>query len=393
MKKNSPIVILIVTLLAMVSGSVCMNKVSPVLTYIISDFSISNSTYAGLLISIFVISGIFLSIPMGMLLTKYGVFKMGLISLVCIIAGSVIGAVAGNYGIMLTSRVIEGIGLMFLTTLGPTVVASSFTDKNRGAALGLLMCFMSFGQIISYNLTPIMAEHGSWQNFWWISAVLGLVGLILWIVFIRKVDSGSGSAESEQPETHAGNSLRNVIGNKAVLLICITLAVYMLSHMGVLNYLPTYLTTVAGLNTAVAGSVTSLACMIGIPVGIVGGVLADKCGSVKKVLGGCMIFLAVSFGIIHFFHGTGFIIFAVIYGIASMAQAGLCFTAVASVVDVRDGGTASALLNTFQWTGSFFSAILFGKLLDSFGWNSTFYMMIPIALIGAVTILLNPKLK
>ena len=123
-RKRSPGMVLVVMLISMVAGSICMNKVAPVLTNIVSDLAIANSTLSGMLMSIFVISGIFLSIPMGMLTTKYGTFKTGLFSLAAIIIGSSMGAVAGNYTLLLVSRMVEGIGLMFLATIGPAAVAS-----------------------------------------------------------------------------------------------------------------------------------------------------------------------------------------------------------------------------------------------------------------------------
>jgi len=128
-RKRSPGMVLVVMLISMVAGSICMNKVAPVLTNIVSDLAIANSTLSGMLIS-----GIFLSIPMGMLTTKYGTFKTGLFSLAAIIIGSSMGAVAGNYTLLLVSRMVEGIGLMFLATIGPAAVASSFSDEKRGTA-------------------------------------------------------------------------------------------------------------------------------------------------------------------------------------------------------------------------------------------------------------------
>ena len=180
----NPAAVLVIMLISMVAGAICMNKMSPVLSFVMADLGITTGQ-SGILISIFTLSGIFLSIPMGVLTTRYGVFKTGLFSLIAIVAGSALGAVAQNYGLMLFSRFIEGIGLMFLVTIGPASVGSAFSDEKRGTAMGLLMCFMSFGQIIALNIAPVMAESSSWRNFWWLSAAFGAVGLILWILFIR----------------------------------------------------------------------------------------------------------------------------------------------------------------------------------------------------------------
>lgn len=86
---------------------------------------------------------------------------------------------------MLVSRVIEGIGLMFLGTIGPAAVAQSYSDRKRGVAMGILMCYMSFGQILALNIAPVFATISSWKNFWWMNAAVGIVALVLWVIFIR----------------------------------------------------------------------------------------------------------------------------------------------------------------------------------------------------------------
>ncbi len=388
-KKRSPGIILVVMLVAMISGAICMNKVAPVLTNIVTDLEISNGTLSGFLISIFVFSGIFLSVPMGMLITRYGTYKTGLFSLFAIIIGSAIGAISSNYELLLISRFIEGIGLMFVATLGPAAVASVFSDKKRGTAMGLLMCFMSFGQIIAFNLAPAIALSGSWKSFWWVSAGFGVFALVLWVIFIRDFDEKTESSQ----DNSAGTALKDVLQNGSVWLVCITFFTYLLTHMGVFNYLPTYLTEVGGISATLAGTLTSITSLVGIPVGIVVGSIADKSGSRKIPLGINMLCLALLFGLIPLFNSSNYLLLVILYGLVSMSQAGLCFTAVMEVVKANQGGTAAAVLNTSQWVSIFISTILFGTLLDKYDWNMSFYIMVPIAIVGALTAFFNKKLK
>ena len=106
-----------------------------------------------------------------------------------------------------------------------------------------------------------------------------------------------------------------------------------------------------------------------------------------------MILLAVVIALIPLFKSANYLILLILYGIVSMSEAGLCFTAVTEVVRPVQVSTASAVLNTAQWIGAFLSTMIFGNLLDNFGWNISFYVMVPIALIGAISILSNKKLK
>lgn len=389
-KTKNPWMILVVMLISMMAGAICMNKVAPVLINIQEDLAISSSAQAGLLMSIFTFSGIILSVPMGVLTTKYGTFKTGLFSLICIIAGSVLGALSGSYGVMMFSRLIEGIGLMFLGTIGPAAVARAFAGRSSGTAMGLLMCYMSFGQIIALNIAPIIAAGSTWRNFWWVSAAFGVVALVLWLLLVR--DDKTAQAEASN---NAENkvTLGQVLSNKSVLLVCATFFTYCVAHFGVFNYLPTFMAEVGGISSTKAGSLTSIASLMGIPIGILGGVLADKWGSIKKPLALTMILFAVAVGITPFFGSNTYIVYVVIYGIVAMAEAGLSFAAVTTVVKPEEAAIASAALSTAQWLGAFLSTLVFGALLDAVGWTTTFFVMVPIAVVGVLAVLFNKKLK
>ena len=389
-KTKNPWMILVVMLISMMAGAICMNKVAPVLINIQEDLAISSSAQAGLLMSIFTFSGIILSIPMGVLTTKYGTFKTGLFSLICIIFGSVLGALSGSYGMMLISRLIEGIGLMFLGTIGPAAVARAFAGRNSGTAMGLLMCYMSFGQIVALNIAPIVAASSSWRNFWWISAVFGGVALVLWLLLVRDEKSDDTTAEVQTGEKV---SLGQVLSNRNMLLVCVGFFTYCVVHFGVFNYLPTYMTEVGGISATKAGSLTSIASLIGIPIGILGGVLADKWGSIKKPLGLTMVLFAVVVALTPMFGAGTYVIYVVLYGIVAMAEAGLSFAAVTTVVKPEEAAIASATLSTAQWLGAFLSTLIFGALLDACGWTTTFFIMVPIAVVGVLAILFNKKLK
>ncbi len=385
-KSKSPVLVMIIMLVAMTAGATCMNKMSPVLTDICTDLNIT-TTQSGLLLSIFVLSGIFLSIPMGVLTGKYGTFKTGLFSLICIVLGSAMGAVATGYGMMLVSRFLEGIGLMFLLCIGPPAVGKTATDANRGTLMGIVMCFMSFGQIIALNIAPAIG----WRTFWWFTAALGGAGLVLWVLFIRGIDDDDQEEAQAAPNTSA--MLSDVLKNGSVWMIALTFLAFMLAHMGAFNFLPTYLTEIGGLTAQKAGSLVSLASAIGIPVGILGGVLADKWGSRKKPLALTMILLGVLLFAMPMFSGSTYAVAMVFYGFFAMAEAGLCMTSISEVVPASQGSTATAVVNTGQWLGAFLGSTLFGAILDASNWNTSFRVMAVIAVLGAVATLCAKKLK
>lgn len=397
-KKVSPGLVLFMMLMSMTAGAMCLNKVAPLVPLLIQDMGLSGAGQAGLLISIFVFSGIFLAIPAGMVITKLGYFKTGIIALGAILIGSVIGAFNPGYAIMLASRIIEGIGLIFLMTLGPAAVSSVFSDEKRGSAMGLLMCFMAFGQIAMLNLAPRMAEASTWEIVWWFTALYALVFLVIWVLLLRNLDYTLGFDASEANADGGKKEKvsllpREVFLNKGIWLVGMTLLIYLIAEQGVISFLPTYLTDVRGLDAATAGSIVSVAPLVGIPVGIIVGIISDKMGSRKIPLGVLMVASAATYAFMPTFPTAMFVVLVVLFGIAVMGIVGLCVSAATELVAPSHGNMAVALINTFQWVGIFLSSTLVGLLIEMFGWDMMFYIMVPLTIVGALCAFIIPSNK
>ena len=169
--------------------------------------------------------------------------------------------------------------------------------------------------------------------------------------------------------------------------------VYLIAEQGVISFLPTYLAEVRGMDAAAASSIVSIAPLVGIPVGIVAGMVSDKMGSRKKPLGVLMLASAVTYALMPTWPTGVFIVLVVLFGIAVMGIVGLCFSAVAELVPPAQGDMAVALLNTFQWVGIFLSSSLVGLLIEAVGWDMAFYLMVPLTVVGAVCTFVTPKLR
>lgn len=381
--------VLTVMLMSMTAGAMCLNKVAPILSELSASLKLGGGSQSGLLISIFVLSGIFLAIPIGMIIAKCGMYRSGAVALLAIVIGSLIGAQNVSYEVMLISRAIEGIGLIFLATIGPVAVTNTFAEKNRGTAMGLLMCFMAFGQIIMMNFAPWASARFSWKGVWWTTAVYAAVLLVIWLITMRRIDA-------IQVEEHTEKSvpLREVLTNKSLWLVGLVLMLFLIAQQGVTGFWATYLNEVRGVDSQMAGSLISIASVVGIPVGIAVGGICDKVGSRRKPLGILMLACAAVYALMPVFPTSAYAVMIVLYGIATMGVVGVCFSMVSDAVNhSREVGLGSAFLNTMQWIGIFLSSTLFGIFQEGLGWNAAFFILVPISLLGAVLAFVNKKIR
>lgn len=393
-KTLSPWVVLIVMVMSMTAGALCMNKVAPITAQMITSLGLSSATQAGLLISIFAFAGIVLSIPVGFIITKFGSFKAGLIGILAALIGSVVGALTISYPVLLGSRLLEGVALVFLSTIGPVVTAKVFAPEKRGMAMGILMCYMSVGQILMFNLAPRMATTLGWSSVWWFTAVYSLITAIAWVLFVRDIDSLDRDSDNSNNKDIEKVSISEVAKNKYIWLVGFVFLITLVAQQGVIGFLTTYLVTVRGADAGWAGSIVSIAPMVGIPMSIVAGMISDKMGSRKWPIVICFIGGAVTFFLMTILPESTFFITSILLGVFTMPFAPLCFTAVTEVtVKPEHNGMASAIMNMLMFIGIFISSILFGYLVQNSGWDIAFYAMIGLYLFGAVFTALLKKLK
>jgi predicted MFS family arabinose efflux permease len=84
---QSPWFILIIVVLTSIAASFNQFKVPPVMPLLMEAFSQSASR-AGLLMSVFALTGLFLAIPAGFILQKIGYRAVGLLAIFCLILGA-----------------------------------------------------------------------------------------------------------------------------------------------------------------------------------------------------------------------------------------------------------------------------------------------------------------
>ncbi|MFQ5842149.1 MAG: MFS transporter, partial [Thermodesulfobacteriota bacterium] len=104
---------LFVLLTASVAAPLNQFKVPPVLPLLMDAFSLSVGR-AGLLMSVFALTGLILAIPVGFIFQKLGYRISGLLAVGSVIVGASIGAVSTGAGMMLISRLVEGLGMSFM---------------------------------------------------------------------------------------------------------------------------------------------------------------------------------------------------------------------------------------------------------------------------------------
>jgi predicted MFS family arabinose efflux permease len=269
--------ILAVLFLARTAMGFQFQAVAALSSWIVADFSI-DYTRLGLLIGLYLLPGIIVAYPGGLLGQYFGDKRIAVSGLVLMVAGGLLTA-SGDYPVVLAGRLISGGGAVLLNVLLTKMTIDWFVGREIGTALAVLVSSWPVGIGIALITLPWFAVHASaLAGFASTSAVAALV-LVLVVLIYRTPPAAGRPQQSNRTEY-----LRLSVGELG--LVSLAGAVWMLFNVGyilVVSFGPALLVS-NGLSQADAGFMTSLvawAIIITIPLG---GVLIDQIGHATTLM-------------------------------------------------------------------------------------------------------------
>ena len=274
-------VILVVAYIASVAAPLNQFKVPPVMPVLIEAFNLSLSS-AGLLMSVFAITGLILALPTGIILQRLGLKVTGLIAMGGLILGSILGALSSSAGLMLISRVIEGVGMGLIIVVAPASIAMWFPPEKQGTPMGIWATCVPLGSVLMFLLAPAMASSLGWQSIWWFGAAFAILAFVLVWLFMRMPPPQTQpvSKTGEQiPE--AAPSLGKALSNRGIWLLGLMFACFNMVFISLNTFYPTFLSSVRNYSIAEASTTTSLVMIAVIIAAPLAGILLDKIGSRK----------------------------------------------------------------------------------------------------------------
>jgi predicted MFS family arabinose efflux permease len=383
-------VILCVALLAGIAAPLNQFKVPPLLPVLIERFHLDLGT-AGMLMSIFAITGFILALPAGVILQKLGPKVTGLAALGLLAGGSALGALSSEAGLLFFSRLVEGAGMGLIAVVAPAVIASWFPPEKRGVPMGIWATWVPLGNLIMFNVAPALGMAAGWQAVWWAGAGFALLAFILYWLLIRLPVAAVDPAGTTGQAAEAAPNLGRALLNRNIWLLALAFGCLNLVFVGAIGtYYPTFLSTQRGFSLAGAASLASLSLPVGVLLAPFAGLLTDRVGARKP-------FILVSFAALAVWMAFPFSISAglipaalVVVGLLSVVIPTATFSAAPEVMGGPHlAGIGLAVIILWQNLGQLLGPAIFGGLVEKVGWVAAGYWMIPVLLVGVVAIWLT----
>jgi MFS family permease len=176
--------ILFASFYAFVAFAFTFQLVPPLIPSIIEEFNLTNAE-AGLLMSIVLVPGIFLSLPAGLFVERYGVRQVGFASLVCVVLGCFVTATANSFMMVLAGRLILGLGGSFVIPTTATIIPQWFTRKELGKAMGIYGINMPFATAIAFPSASVSMLAYGWRFPFYIGLAIGITATAVFMAVVK----------------------------------------------------------------------------------------------------------------------------------------------------------------------------------------------------------------
>jgi MFS family permease len=386
MKSKSPWFILIIILLASMAAPLNQFKVPPVLPLLMEAFGAS-AAQAGLLMSLFAITGLFLALPAGFIFQKLGYRLTGLIAILSLVIGAASGALTRAFDIMLATRFVEGAGMSLMSVVAPAVIALWFSEEKRGKAMGVWAVWVPLGSTIMFLLAPALAGRWNWPGVWWFGGIYAVGVGFLYLLFIkpgpaRRSESGKKGL-SPGPRDQG---LARVLSNRDLWLASLLFGCFNFVYVAFITWAPSFLQQARGISLARAAFLVSMTTILTIIACPTSGWVSDRLGTRKWVAVIPMALMAPLFPLTFFAGEMGFLALAILVGfIGGFVPTGVFSGAVETVGDERLSGMAMAVIQIGQNAGMLLGPLVMGWVIESWGgWEMAFWVLAPVSLLGAM---------
>lgn len=154
------------------------------------DLGISANTIQWLATGYLLVNGVLIPVS-AYLIERFSTRQLFTTAMGLFTVGTVMCAVAPNFEVVLTGRLVQAAGAGILMPLMSVIFLTIFPIAERGKAMGMMGLAMIFAPAVGPTLSGWVVEHYNWRVLFYIVLPLSLFALIFGIISMRNVTKTS----------------------------------------------------------------------------------------------------------------------------------------------------------------------------------------------------------
>ncbi len=153
---------------------------------LMNDFDIKASTAQWLTTGYMLVNGVLIPIT-AFLMQRFTTRQLFQSSMIIFLAGTIVSAVATNFPVLLTGRLIQAAGAGIIMPLLMNVVFAIFPAEKRGSAMGMVGLAIIFAPAIGPTLTGYVLETFPWQAMFYGMIPFAVIVIICGFIYLKNV--------------------------------------------------------------------------------------------------------------------------------------------------------------------------------------------------------------
>jgi MFS family permease len=343
----------------------------------------------GFIVGAFSLVAVFLSIPLGGLVDRFGVKRFLLFGVICNILNAVILIHADTIPELIISQLIAGIAFLLYVIASQAFFSRLPDSSRREKGFGWLSFGAAAGQSVGPILGGVLVDRFDYQAAFWVVLALSSAGLVLLGLKDTKESKPTKSSYNLVQDARQAGVL--AVDPRMLMILIFTFAVVFAANLRA-SFLPVLFRT-EGLTEIGVGFLISIFSVMSTSVRLIFGRLLDIFDR-KRILAVSMLAVIVAVGLLPWISSVaGFAILVSIFGLGFGMTQPLSMVMTADLTDPNESGLAMGLRFTAIMVGGLLSPIFLGFIIGSFGLGPGFYLAaLIVALSGIHMFIIKPDL-
>ena len=361
--------------------------ISPVLAELADAFPNASTSQIQYVYTIAFLASIVSILAVGKLAQAVNNRLLAVVGIALVVIGGLIPVlIHTSLVILYIASFIIGIGSGVANVMSATLISQHFTGITKGTVMGYQSAFLSIGAMVMSVISGQLAGHLSWHMAF-LTYLLAVPVLIVVFIFLP---SDLSSEEGILKEDAVAPQKSGMNGKAWYFVILSFISSALMNAF--LSCISMFLSETGLGDASVAGNVSSMFLLLGIPAGIMLGKVIKRlgrklmwCMSLLMAIALFMVFAAKSLPLVY--------AAAVLFGIGYAIRNPAAITFVSGMVDNRTVPVAVSLNQGLSALGMFCTPMIINSISGIFGGDSRSAFLIAaigMAVMAALYLLINP---